>query len=89
MHTRDLATLIADQHGMLEQQVRDVLRGLLDGTAKVVATGEEVSLLGFGQFKMKDRPERDTRHPSTGEVMTIAASKKLTFTPAKALKVRL
>ncbi|NWP15558.1 HU family DNA-binding protein, partial [Escherichia coli] len=33
--------------------------------------------------------ERSGRNPSTGEAITIAASKKITFTPAKALKDRL
>ena len=34
-------------------------------------------------------PERGGRNPATGEAITIAASKKLMFTPAKALKDRL
>lgn len=57
--------------------------------AEAVAAGEEVSLPGFGKFRLKDRPARAGRNPATGEAITIAASKKLTFTPAKALKDRL
>lgn len=89
MNTTELTKLIAEQNGVSEKHVRDVLGGVLDGIAKAVATGEEVSLPGFGKFKVKDRPERAGRNPSTGEAITIAASKKLTFTPAKALKDRL
>ncbi|WP_234894874.1 HU family DNA-binding protein [Agrobacterium vitis] len=37
-------------------------------------------------FKVKASPEREGRNPATGEKMTVAASKKLTFAPAKALK---
>ena len=40
-------------------------------------------------FKVKDSPAREGRNPATGETITIAASKKLTFTPAKAIKDRL
>jgi DNA-binding protein HU-beta len=35
---------------------------------------------------VKDTPARSGRNPSTGEVIQIKASKKVTFTPAKALK---
>ena len=50
------------------------------------AKGEEVSLAGFGKFKVKDSPAREGRNPATGEAMQIAASRKLTFAPAKAVK---
>jgi len=35
---------------------------------------------------VKASPAREGRNPATGEAMKIAASKKLTFTPAKAIK---
>lgn len=89
MNTKDLAKVVADKHGVTEKQAHAVLGGLLDGIAEAVAAGEEVSLPGFGKFKLKDMPERGGRNPATGEAITIAASKKVTFTPAKALKDRL
>ncbi|MBW8783415.1 MAG: HU family DNA-binding protein [Novosphingobium sp.] len=51
--------------------------------------GEEVSLNGFGKFKVKDTPAREGRNPANGATIQIAAAKKLTFTPAKAVKARL
>lgn len=89
MNTKELAKVAADKHGMTEKQALEVMSGLLDGIAETVAKGEEMNLPGFGKFKVKDMPERGGRNPSTGEAITIAASKKLTFTPAKALKDRL
>ena len=53
------------------------------------AKGEEISLNGFGKFKVKASAEREGRNPSTGATITIAASKKLSFTPAKAVKDKL
>ena len=35
---------------------------------------------------MKDKPEREARNPATGATIKVAASKKLTFAPAKAVK---
>lgn len=89
MNTKDLAKDLAAKHGVTEKQAREMMAGLLNGIADAAAKGEEVSFPGFGKFKVKDTPERSGRNPSTGEAITIAASKKLTFTPAKALKDRL
>lgn len=89
MNTKDLAKDVAAKHDVTEKQAREVMDSLLEGIAEAAAKGEEVSLPGFGKFKVKDMPERSGRNPSTGEAITIAASKKLTFTPAKALKDKL
>jgi DNA-binding protein HU-beta len=46
----------------------------------------EVNLPGFGKFTVKAVPARTGRNPSTGAAIQIAASKKVSFSPAKALK---
>jgi DNA-binding protein HU-beta len=58
------------------------LRHLADALAK----GEAVQLTGFGNFTVSNRAERSGRNPSTGEPMTIKASKAVKFTPGKTLK---
>lgn len=65
-----------------ESVVEDVLKGIAEAAAK----GEEISLNGFGKFKVQNKPARDGRNPSTGATIKIAASKKIVFQPAKALK---
>jgi DNA-binding protein HU-beta len=57
--------------------------------ADAASRGEEVSLNGFGKTKVKYSPAREGRNPLTGSTIQIAASKKLTFAPAKALKDKL
>jgi DNA-binding protein HU-beta len=46
-------------------------------------------LPGFGKFKVKETPEREGRNPSTQAIIKIPASRKLSFTPAKAVKDQL
>lgn len=53
------------------------------------ARGDEISVNGFGKFKVKESAAREGRNPSTGATIQIAASKKLTFGAAKAVKDRL
>lgn len=54
-----------------------------------VEKDEEVSIPGFGKFKVKHSAAREGRNPSTGEAISIAEFKKLGFTHAKALRDKL
>jgi DNA-binding protein HU-beta len=71
---------------MAKVDARKVVDDLMAAIVAAAAKGEEISLAGFGKFKVKDSPAREGRNPSTGETIQIAASRKLTFTPAKAVK---
>jgi len=89
MNTTDLADHIAGAHGLTKADARKIVDGVIAAIADTAAKGDEVALNGFGKFKVKDSPARQGRNPSTGEAITIAASRKLTFAPAKALKDKL
>ncbi|AXB78556.1 HU family DNA-binding protein [Novosphingobium sp. P6W] len=89
MNNNDLADAIASAHDLTKADARKVVDGVFDAIAEAASKGEEISLNGFGKFKVKDSPEREGRNPATGEAMTIKASKKLAFTPAKAMKDKL
>ena len=84
--TIDLADRIAAAHGLTKTAAKAAVEDVLKGIAEAAVKGEEVSLNGFGKFKVQDKPEREGRNPSTGAPMKIAASKKVVFQPAKALK---
>ena len=89
MNNSDLADTIARTADLSKADARKIVDAVFVAIADAAAKGEEISLNGFGKFKIKDSPEREGRNPSTGEAMTIKASKKLTFTPAKAVKDKL
>ncbi|KHA62655.1 MULTISPECIES: HU family DNA-binding protein [unclassified Sphingomonas] len=89
MNIGELAKGVAGTTGTSEAEAKAAIAAVFDQIASAAAKGEEVSIAGFGKFSVKDRPERQGRNPSTGEAMTIAASKKVSFTPAKGLKDKL
>jgi len=89
MNDTDLADAIATSHGISKTDAKKLVDAVFAAIADAASKGEEVSLNGFGKFKVKDQPERQGRNPATGGAITIAASKKLGFTPAKAVKDRL
>ena len=89
MNNSDLADTIASTADLTKADARKLVDAVFAAIADAAGKGEEISLNGFGKFKVKDSPEREGRNPATGEMMTFRASKKLTFTPAKAVKDKL
>lgn len=89
MNNSELADKIAADHGTSKADARKVVDAVFAAIADAAAKGEEVSLNGFGKFKVKDSPAREGRNPATGATIKIAASKKLTFSAAKAVKDKL
>ena len=89
MNIGDLTKGVAETIGSTDADAKKAITAVFDQIANAASKGEEVSIPGFGKFAVKDRPERQGRNPSNGEAITIAASKKVAFTPAKGLKDKL
>ena len=89
MNNSDLADRLAADGGLTKADARKLLDGLVSAITDAASKGEEITLNGFGKFNVKDMPAREGRNPATGATIQIAAAKKLTFTPAKALKDKL
>jgi DNA-binding protein HU-beta len=87
MNTAELVDHLASQDEKLTKgQAKGVVDAVLKALADAAVRGEEINLPGFGKFKVQAKPARTGRNPSTGEAISIAASKKVVFQPAKALK---
>lgn len=89
MNNTELADKLAESNGITKSDARKLVDGVFAAIADAAAAGEEISLNGFGKFKVKSTSAREGRNPSTGATIQIAASKKLTFAPAKAVKDKL
>lgn len=102
INTTELATIIAaltpvDTTGLTERaaviKTNAAVRAakanvqlVLDTIQAELAKGNVVNLNGFGKFEVKDTEARTGRNPSNGEALEIAASKRLAFKTATALK---
>ena len=84
--TNEIADAIASEHGLTKTQATAVVDSVFKQIAEAAKGGAESNIAGFGKFKVKETPEREGRNPSTGATIKIAAAKKLSFTPAKAVK---
>ena len=89
MNRNDLVERLAEEHELTKAFARELVDSMLQTIVDAARTGEEVSLFGFGKFKVAERAARKGRNPRTGEAVKIAASKNLKFTPARGLKASL
>ena len=89
MNNNDLADAVATAHGLSKADAKKVIDSVFTAIGNAAANGDEVSLNGFGKFKVKSSPERAGRNPATGDTITIKASRKLAFTPAQGIKDKL
>jgi DNA-binding protein HU-beta len=89
MNNNDIADIIATGHGVSKANARKLVDEIFTAIVAAATKGDEISLNGFGKFKVKESAAREGRNPATGDTIKIAASKKLGFSPAKGLKDRL
>jgi DNA-binding protein HU-beta len=65
------------------------LDAVLEGITLALKKGEEVRLVGFGTFSVKERAAGTGRNPATGEEIQIPASTSARFKPGATLKAAL
>lgn len=86
MNKSELVDAIAESSGLSKADSTKALNAFIESVTGAVARGDDVVLVGFGTFSVKERAERDGRNPKTGETIKIAASKSVGFKAGKALK---
>jgi DNA-binding protein HU-beta len=86
MNKSDLVDVIASAAVISKNIAGETLDALLQAVVGALSKGEQVTLVGFGTFAVRDRKERTGRNPKTGEPIKIAASKVASFKAGKSLK---
>jgi DNA-binding protein HU-beta len=83
---KQIAAEIAEREQIAKREAETILTGLVGLMVDHLKSGDRLRISGLGILEVKDRPERTGRNPATGEPITIKASKKIAFRPAKELK---
>ncbi len=86
MNKSELVEQVASSADVPKSTATKVIDAMLEIVSGSLAGGEDVVLVGFGTFAVKDRPERTGRNPKTGEPILIKASKVPSFKAGKVLK---
>jgi len=82
----DLADLLFEQVGLNKREARDMVEGFFEVIRESLEEGDSVRLSGFGNFMLRDKPERPGRNPKTGEEVPISARRVVTFHSSQKLK---
>jgi len=86
MNKHDLANRVADVTGLPRGDAARAIDALLDAITDALSQGEEVRLVGFGNFVAGARKASTGRNPRTGEPMDLAASVVPKFRVGRNLK---
>jgi DNA-binding protein HU-beta len=86
MNKNDLIAAVADSTGMSKANAGQAVDATFDAITNALKTGDEVKVIGFGNFVVASRAASTGRNPRTGESISIAASKTPKFRAGKGLK---
>ncbi|ATZ21414.1 HU family DNA-binding protein [Mesoplasma tabanidae] len=89
MTKKDLINEIIANENISKVECESVVNSLFDLIIEELSSGNEVSIAGFGKFAISERAAREGINPSTGEKISISASKSAKFKAAKQLKEKL
>jgi len=89
MNKTELADAVAGLTGESKATMLIFLNTLTSVLQTTLATGEKVSIKGFGTLTAVPSPAREGRNPKTGLTIHIPASVKLKFAPSTEFKLRL
>ncbi len=82
----ELADALFERLGLNKREAKDMVDAFFDEIRAALERGESVKLSGFGNFQLRDKPQRPGRNPKTGEEIAITARRVVTFHPSQKLK---
>ncbi|MDD3675340.1 MAG: integration host factor subunit alpha [Thauera propionica] len=82
----ELADLLFEQVGLNKREAKDMVEGFFEEIRTALERGDSVKLSGFGNFQLRDKPQRPGRNPKTGEEIPITARRVVTFHASQKLK---
>ncbi len=86
MNKNELIASVAEQCDCNKAQAGEAVEAVLNTVTQALSAGDEVRILGFGNFAVSQRKATTARNPRTGETVNVPASKAPKFKAGKALK---
>ncbi len=82
----ELANLLFEKVGLNKREAKDMVETFFEEVRTALENGDSVKLSGFGNFQLREKPQRPGRNPKTGEEMPITARRVVTFHASQTLK---
>src|SRR5215471_18728595 len=75
----ELADLLFEQLGLNKREAKDMVERFFEEVRTALEAGDTVKLSGFGNFQLREKPQRPGRNPKTGEEIPIPAKRYFTI----------
>ena len=85
----ELADLLFEKVGLNKREAKDMAEAFFEEIRSQLERGETVKLSGFGNFQLRDKPQRPGRNPKTGKEVPISPRRVMVFKPSAILKQRI
>ena len=85
----ELAEMLFERVGLNKREAKDMVETFFEEIRDALVRGESVKLSGFGNFQLRDKPQRPGRNPKTGESIPISARRVVTFHASQKLKAQI
>ena len=83
----ELADMLVDKDSSISKSdAKEIVEMFFEEISATLERGEEVKISGFGNFQLRDKPQRPGRNPKTGEEVPITARRVVTFHASQKLK---
>lgn len=82
----ELAEMLFNRVGLNKREAKDMVETFFEEIRDALERGDTVKLSGFGNFQLRDKPQRPGRNPKTGEAIPISARRVVTFHASQKLK---
>ena len=86
MNKGEFVKHVATQHSITQEEANKAIDMFTSSVTSALAGGDEVSLVGFGNFSVSKVAARPGRNPSTGETIQISAYNQPKFKVGQKLK---
>lgn len=86
MNKQELADAVSEGADISKAAAGRAIDTVISSITEALSNGDQVSLVGFGTFLVRERAARTGRNPRTGEALEIKAAKNPAFKAGKALK---
>jgi integration host factor alpha subunit len=73
----ELADLLFEQLGLNKREAKDMVERFFEEIRTSLEAGDSVKLSGFGNFQLREKPQRPGRNPKTGEEQTMPEASRV------------
>ena len=82
----ELADLLFEKVGLNKREAKDMVEAFFEEVRNALERGDGVKLSGFGNFQLRDKPQRPGRNPKTGRKIEVKPKKLPFFKVGKELR---